>query len=102
MATIDDVRQRAVLLTEDSVGVTTEQRKRKIQANGDSFYTHISPSWLDQLNIATQSAETMHSLSLGVKPVIIQQPAVIVQPAELLIETSNGHRPSSHAGARKW
>lgn len=90
MADIDDVRKRAVLLASDSVGVSTEQRRRKIQANGDSFYTHISPSWLDQLNIASQSAETMHSLTLGIRPVIVQQPAVIVQPAKLIENGSSG------------
>lgn len=88
MPQIDDVRRRAVLLSEESVGVTTEKKGRKIQVNGQSSpYTTLSEVWLRQLNIFEQGAETLHSLSLGVRPVIVQQPAVIVQPAALIEES---------------
>lgn len=76
----------AVLLREDSVGVTTENEPRKIQLNGRAFYTTMSPSWLDQLNIAEKSAETLHSLTTGQQPVIVQHPAIIVQPKHILEE----------------
>lgn len=104
MGEIDDVRNRAVLLTDDAVGVTTENEPRKIQANGSSFYTHLSPSWLDTLNIAAQSAETLHSFSLGMQPVIVQQPAIIVQPAELVRDAEKGTIPRrvGSEGVRPW
>jgi len=104
MAPIDDVRRQAVLLTDDSVGVATEQSNRKIQANGEAFKITLSPSWLDQLNLAKQSAETTHSLSLGMRPVIVQQPAIIVQPAALIeeIESSSGHRHARNGRGAPW
>lgn len=102
MAQNDDVRQMAVLLTDDSVGVTTEQNNRKIQANGDAYKTTLSPSWLHQLNIAEQSAETKHSLSLGVRPVIVQQPAIIVQPAELLENAEDYNFRRFRKGGYPW
>lgn len=102
MPTLDDVRRRAVLLSDDSVGVTTEDDPRKIQANGKAFYTTVSPSWLDQLNLAEQSAEVFHSLSLGVRPVIVQQPAVIVQPAELIEAAEEGRSNGRSEVSNPW
>ena len=81
---LDKVRQQAVLLSDDSMGVDIEEQTRKIQFNHRSFYTTLRRSWLSQLDLAEQSTETKHSLSLGVRPVIVQQPAIIVQPAAVL------------------
>lgn len=78
------LRRRAVLLTDDSLGCRTEDRARKIQPNGNSLFTSLAPGWLDQLNICEAGAETKHSLSMGRRPVIVQQPAIIVQPAAIV------------------
>lgn len=80
---IDQLRRRAVPLSDDSLGVSTESKARKITPNGDSLCTSLSPRWLDLLNLGLKD-ETMHSLSQGHRPVIVQKPAIIVQPAELV------------------
>lgn len=83
---LNDIRSKAVLLRDDSVGVSTENKPRKIQRNGSEgvYYSTISPDWLEQLNLAEQSEPTLHSLSLGIRPVIVQNPAIIIQPASIL------------------
>lgn len=80
-------RQEAVLLRDDSVGVATERNPRKVQhKNGaDTAWVTLNTDWLRQINLAAEESQTVHSLSLGVKPVIVQQPAIIVQPASAIL-----------------
>lgn len=84
----EQLLKQAVLLRDDSVGVATEKKPRKIQRNGDGreFYSTLNRGWLDQLDIKGQSEPTLHSLSMGVQPVIVQHPAIIIQPARVLQE----------------
>lgn len=77
------IQAEAVLLRDDSVGVVTETKPRKVQVDG-SFYTTLNSDWLAQLNLGDQGAPTLHSLSLGIRPVIVQNPAIIVQPQSVL------------------
>lgn len=79
-------RRNAVLLTDDSIGVSTEQQDRRMQANGQNstWYVTLNPDWVQQLNIDQQSAPTKHSVSMGHRPVIVQNPAIIIQPAAVL------------------
>lgn len=81
-----DPRQTAVLLRDDSVGVATEHTARSIQENGRdrSFHVSLNPDWLEQLNLGQQGERTVHSMSLGQRPVVVQQPAIIVQPEAVL------------------
>lgn len=78
----------AVLLQDGSLGVATETKPRKVQLNGrdNTCKVSLNRDWLEQLNIAEQGSPTMHSLSLARKPVVVQHPAVIVQPAAVLGE----------------
>lgn len=80
------VRQNAVLLTGDERGVATEDTPRNIQHDTrDNTYTcSLNADWLEQLSMAEQSAPTVQSMSMGVQPVIIQQPCVVIQPADVL------------------
>lgn len=80
------VRQTAVMLTEQSVGVSTEDQTRLIQHNGQTngYSVTLNGDWLDQLELAEQSEATVHSMSMGMKPVIVQNPALIIQPADIL------------------
>lgn len=79
-------RQQAVLLRDDSIGVSTENKPRKVQMNGDgqSCEVTVNQDWLEQLNLAEQGSQTVHSLSLGMKPVIVQNPAIIIQPMSIM------------------
>lgn len=81
-----DIRENAVLLRDDSLGVSTEKKPRKIQQNGksDSYSTTLPPKWLRQLGLDAQGELTLHSVSLGVRPVIVQNPAIIIQPASAI------------------
>lgn len=82
-----DPRQEAVLVKEDSIGVSTETKTRKVQMNGsESCEVTINADWLKQLNLHSQGSQTVHSLSLGRKPVIVQNPAIIIQPASVIGE----------------
>lgn len=78
----------AVLLRDDSIGVSTETKTRKIQ-NGDSFRVTLNADWVDQLNLSSEGMQTVHSVSMGIKPVIVQHPAIIVQPASVLSEVNH-------------
>lgn len=75
----------AVLLRDDSVGVSTETKTRKIQ-NGDACRVTLNQNWVDQLNLASEGMQSVHSVSLGIKPVIVQHPAIIIQPVSVLSE----------------
>ena len=77
----------AVLLRDGSIGVSTENTPRSVQQNGErSRKVTINPDWLEQLELDEPGSQTVHSLSLGIKPVIVQNPAVIVQPARVIQE----------------
>lgn len=84
-------RSDAVLLRDDSIGVSTETKPRKVQVNGDgqSYEVTVNRDWLQQLNLADRGSQTVHSLSLGLKPVVVQHPAIIIQPASVLGEVSD-------------
>ena len=73
-------------LRDDAVGVSLEKNPRKIQQNGhnEGFYCSINADWLKQLNLNEQSALTLHSFSVGANPVIVQNPAIIIQPMDVL------------------
>lgn len=82
-----DPRHDAVLVKDDSIGVSTENTPRKVQLNGnESCEVTLKSDWLKQLNLHSQGAQTVHSLSLGIKPVIVQNPAIIIQPASVIGE----------------
>lgn len=79
--------REAVPLRDDQIGVSTESRTRKIQNhNGEyeSYHISLNPAWLDQLGLAKQGEATVQSFSAGISPVIVQYPAIIVQPASVL------------------
>ncbi|TQQ78590.1 hypothetical protein EGH24_13795 [Halonotius terrestris] len=80
------LRREAVLLSDRSLGVATETKSRRVQSRDgrDAYRCSLNPEWLQQLNLGEQGAETVHSMSLGMKPVIVQQPAIIVQPMSVL------------------
>jgi len=76
-----------VALREDSVGIQLETTPRKIQERNDTGYVvSLNQDWLEQLELAEQSAATLHSVNMAVKPVIVQHPAIIIQPQGVLEE----------------
>jgi len=91
---IDGLRRDTVLLRDDSMGVATENNPRKIQQRHDNngFHCSLNSDWLEQLGLNEQGEATLHSVTMGVKPVIVQQPAIIVQPADLIQESTNGSK----------
>jgi hypothetical protein len=75
----------AVLLRDGSLGVSTENTPRAVQDNGtNSRKVTVNRDWLEQLEIAEPGSQTVHSLSMAIKPVIVQHPAIIVQPASVI------------------
>lgn len=79
-----------VALRDDSMGVMLENKPRKIQQKNDREYrVSVSPDWLEKLEMDEQGHPTLHSFSLGVYPVIVQNPAIIIQPAGVLEEDSD-------------
>jgi hypothetical protein len=84
------LRGNAVPLRDDSMGVMLEHKPRKIQQLNDrEFRCSVNPDWLEKLEMAQQGEPTVHSFSLGVFPVVVQNPAIIIQPASD-IEDANG------------
>lgn len=83
---LSGIRRNAVLLRDDQLGVATENKPRKIQsrAHNGGYDVSINADWLEQLNMGEQGEPTVHSLSLGIKPVIVQNPAIIIQPIDVL------------------
>jgi len=78
----------AVLLTDGSIGVSTENTPRSVQQNGErSRKVTVNADWLEQLELNEPGSQTVHSLSMGIKPVIVQNPAIIVQPAEAIMDS---------------
>ena len=67
------------------MGVLTENKPRNIQEKpGREYYCSLSPDWLEKLKLAGQGETTLHSFSLGLQPVVVQNPAIIIQPASVL------------------
>ncbi len=77
---------KPVPLAEDSPGCSLENTPRSIQhgSNPPIYYVSLNRDWLSQLGIGQQSAPTVHSLAT--RPVTIQHPAIIIQPAEVVRE----------------
>ena len=73
-----------VPLAEDSPGCALETRQRRIQNGTDVYWVSLNQDWLSQLGIYTQGAPTVHALST--RPVEIRNPAIIIQPAEVIDE----------------
>lgn len=79
------LQSNAVLLRDDSMGVMLENKPRKIQQLDEREYrVSVSPDWLEKLEMDSQGHPTVHSFSLGVYPVIVQNPAIIIQPTGVL------------------
>lgn len=78
----------AVLLKDGALGVATETKTRNVQCNGrdNTYKVTLNREWLEELNIADQGVQTVHSKSSGLKPVLVQHPAIIVQPANIILE----------------
>lgn len=80
-----DPRQEAVLLRDDELGISTESTPRAVQLNGEDYRKiTLNANWLEQLNISEPGSQTVHSLSVGRKPVVVQNPAIIIQPMAAL------------------
>ena len=76
-----------VPLASDSPGCVLETTPRSVQ-NGSKVYSiSLTRNWLSQLGIATQGAATVHALAM--RPVTIQQPAIVIQPADV---DGGGHK----------
>ncbi len=71
---------KAVPLADDSPGCVLEVTPRHIQ-NGDVYWSSLNREWLSQLGLQDQGAPTVHALAT--RPVVIQNPAIIIQPAEV-------------------
>jgi len=85
------LRRRAVLLRDDSMGVATENNPRKIQQRTENgYHCTVNGDWLEQLDLADQGEATLHSVSMGIEPVIVQNPAIIIQPASVIQDSTNG------------
>lgn len=74
------------MLRDGAVGVATESQPRSIQKNGERshFFVSLNREWLSQLGLAEKGTPTLHSVSVGTLPVVVQKPAIIVQPAEVI------------------
>jgi hypothetical protein len=73
------------------MGVSLEQQTRTIQQRYDEngFYCSLKLDWLRQLGLDEKGEATLHSMSMGVQPVIVQNPAIIIQPASLIEDDKN-------------
>ncbi len=73
---------KAVPLADDSPGCATETRPRQIQNGSRVYYVSLNRDWLSQLGIGDQGSPTLHSFAT--RPVVVQEPALIIQPAEVV------------------
>jgi hypothetical protein len=78
-------------LASDPIGVSRETKPRTISVNGESFMTTIDPTFLRQLGL-DKGSQVYHSLHVAPHPVVVELPALIVQPVEVIqsAEKSNG------------
>jgi len=75
---------KPVPLADNSPGCSLESRQRLVQDDVDVYWVSLNRDWLSQLGIAEQASPTVHSLAT--RPVTIQNPAIIIQPARVLDE----------------
>lgn len=73
-----------VPLAGDSPGCTLETSTRSIQNGVEVYWVSLNRDWLRQLGIADQGAPTAHSLAT--RPVVVREPAIIIQSAELVLD----------------
>jgi hypothetical protein len=73
-----------VPLADGSPGCALEDRIRKIQNGSKVYQISLNRSYLQQLNLFEQGAATKHSVAM--RPVLIERPAYIIQPLEVLDE----------------
>lgn len=71
-----------VPLADDSPGCALETTPRNVQNGSRVYYVSLNRDWLSQLGIGTQGSPTVHALAT--RPVTVQQPAIIIQPAEVV------------------
>lgn len=77
-------RDKPVPLADGSPACALEERIRKIQNGSKVYQISLNQGYLQQLNLCEQGASTKHSVAL--RPVVIERPAYIIQPAEVLDE----------------
>ncbi|MFW5900394.1 MAG: hypothetical protein ACOCTH_01290 [Halodesulfurarchaeum sp.] len=70
-----------VPLADDSPGCVLETKVRRIQNGSRVYHVSLNREWLSQLGIGIQGSPTVHALST--RPVVVQNPAIIIQPAEV-------------------
>lgn len=81
----------AQYLADDPIGVEREKSPRKIQRKReDIFYTYLSAGWLRQLNGAAEGELVYHSLSMGRTPIVVTEPAIIIQPLSAMGSRRDG------------
>lgn len=68
------------------VFLETDPRLMQQETGSNSFRCSINPDWLQKLDLDEQGAATLHSFSLGVHPVVVQNPAIIIQPMSIIEE----------------
>lgn len=76
------IPDQVVPLAEDSPGCQLETRTRSVQNGTDVYWVSLNRGWLAQLGVGEQGAATVHSLTT--RPVEVHQPAIIIQPAEVI------------------
>lgn len=77
----------AVALHPENMGVWLEDSPRKVQDDSEynnGFWCSLNREWLAKLDLDEQGAATLHSLSVANSPVIVKNPAIIIQPAHAL------------------
>lgn len=75
------VSDQPVPLADDVAGTDLEDQQRSIQ-NGRTYSVTLNRSYLSQLGIDEQGALTVQSLAM--RPVIVQNPCIVIQPAEVV------------------
>lgn len=72
---------KPVPLADDSPGCVLETNPRRVQNGRQVYYVSLNRDWLSQLGIGTQGAPTVQALAT--RPVVVKNPAIIIQPAEV-------------------
>jgi hypothetical protein len=73
---------KPVPLADDTVGCATERDPRCVQNGTQVYSVSMNREWLSQLGLDEQGAPTLHALTT--RPVVVEHPAIIVQPAEVI------------------
>lgn len=71
-----------VPLVDDMPGCQLEHTPRSIQDGQRVYWASLNRGWLSQLGIDRQGAQTLHALAT--RPVEIRNPAIVIQPAEVV------------------